>query len=50
MPPPRPSLWQQVYSKTLKKRERVANEKFVRKARCQTKTEDEARNLEGANQ
>ena len=45
IPLPRPSLWQQVYSKTLKKRERMANEKFNRKAQCYAKKEDEARNL-----
>ena len=33
LPLPRPSLWQQVYSKTLKKRERLVDEKLQRKMR-----------------
>lgn len=45
IPLPRPSLWQQVYSKTLKKRERKANEKFNKKAQCHAKKEDKFRNL-----
>lgn len=48
LPLPRPSLWQQVYSKTLKKREQLADEKFNRKTQCDTKKEEEADSLEEA--
>ena len=39
LPLPRPSLWQQVYSKTLKKRERLAEEKLQRKTQGRPKME-----------
>ncbi|KAL9981515.1 hypothetical protein ACROYT_G010223 [Oculina patagonica] len=35
LPPPRPSEWQQVYSKVLKKREKLAEEKLKRKPRLE---------------
>ena len=46
LPLPRPSLWQQVYSKTLKKRERLVEEKLQRK--MQGRPKKEAVNLEKA--
>ena len=39
LPLPRPSLWQQVYSKTLKKRERLVDEKLQRKMQGRRKKE-----------
>ena len=48
LPLPRPSLWQQVYSKTLKKREQLADEKFNRKAQCDAKKGEKADNLDEA--
>ena len=46
LPPPRPSEWQQVYSKVLKEREQLADEKL--KKRSQPRAEKTSANLEEA--